>query len=77
MLDSRMWTAGRVQGTLKGFDMKDDPVLYDKICSKIYDLMCLRCPRAFQCHEDCVECEDFGDAVQEECERVGILGYWD
>ena len=57
--------------------MRDDPVLYDKIISETYAKMCARCPDAIMCHEDCVECEDFGDAVQAECEKAGIAGYWD
>lgn len=57
--------------------MKLDADLYDSICSRIYDVMCSRCPDAVFCHEECIECEEFGDAVQAECDRVGIVGYWD
>ncbi len=57
--------------------MRFDSELYNDICDRVYEEMCSRCPRAIICHEDCVECEEFGDTVQAECDKVGIVGYWD
>lgn len=57
--------------------MRFDSELYNDICDRVYEEMCSRCPRAIICHEDCVECVEFGDTVQAECDKVGIVGYWD
>lgn len=33
---------------------------------EIYMQMCQYCPHAVKCHEDCVECEDFTEALESE-----------
>ena len=43
--------------------MKLDVDLYDSICSRIYDVMCSRCPDAVFCHEECIECDAYADEV--------------
>lgn len=37
----------------------------EKIRQEVYDIMCFACPYAKKCHDECTECDEFLEAVEE------------
>lgn len=44
----------------------------DEIEQSVYKCLCSCCPRAKQCHDDCVTCEEFDDVLSKALKKAGI-----